>query len=384
MSTSLKRLLDAEAARTETPPAPVAAVVAGGQARVRRRRVLSVAAAAAAAVLAVAIPLGLSQGGSDDEPIKRPDPGWTQLDGPWTDLRSIHFGDATAPRPPGWNVEMLTSTRDSALYTSSTNGGRSFHLYELRRDESVRQIGSHLGGTLLADPTVQHVAWLDKAVGELVIYDTARGAVVARQAVGRIGAYVNAVDGDTVVYTDASQQTYVWRSDRTDPEPLDLSLPNKTFVADIGNDLLMVSNLRGRHDSYVVDGSGRRVITFPGPTVGEFDPSGRYMALTKLRPRWPEVVGWAVRAIDASKDTELTGYAGEIVQTSWDPSGPLILATVKHIDDNSVSPSDVLTFYRCDPATGDCGLIEGSRTTARVAAEPANFQGMLLLSTTAS
>jgi hypothetical protein len=43
---------------------------------------------------------------------------------------------------------------------------------------------------------------------------------------------------------------------------------------------------------------------------------------------------------------------------------------VKHIDEDSVSPGDVLTFYRCDPATGDCMLIEGSTTTGRVAAEP--------------
>src|SRR5262245_23049282 len=100
MSTSLKRLLEQEAARTEIPPAPLDAVVAGGRARVRRWRVVGVAAAAAVAVLAIAIPIGLSQGGSDDQPIERPEnTGWRQLDGPWTDLRLIHFGAATVSRP---------------------------------------------------------------------------------------------------------------------------------------------------------------------------------------------------------------------------------------------------------------------------------------------
>jgi len=382
MSTSLKRLLEAEAGRTEISPAPVAAVVAGGQARVRRRRILSVAVAAAAAVLAIAIPIGLSQGGSDDKPIKRPEIGCTQLDGPWTDRQGVHFGEATAPRPPGGDVEVLTSTRDSAVYTSSDPTGKYYRIYELRRDGSVRQIGAHRG-PLQADPTGRFVAWHDVAAGEIVVYDTVRRAEAGRQFVGRLGAFVNAVRGDTVVYTHASQ-TYVWRPARGDPEPLDVALPNGSFVADVGNDLLMVSNLAGSHESYMVDGTGRRLITFPVPTVGEFDPSGNYLALAELSPSFSDIIGWAVRDVGAPADTELTGYAGEIVQTSWDPSGSLILATVKHIDEDSVSPGDVLTFYRCDPATGDCMLIEGSTTTARVAAGPANFQMMLLLSTTPS
>jgi hypothetical protein len=190
MSTSLKRLLDAEAARSDVPPAPVHAVVAGGQARVRRWRIIALA---------------------DDQPIERPEePGWTQLDGPWTDLRSIHFGTATVSRPPGWNVEVLTSTRDSALYTSSNNGGRTYRLYELRPDESVSQIGSDVEGAPLADPMGSYVAWQDKSSGEIVVYDTSRHAEVARQPVERHLGLVNAVDGDTIFYSDASQ-TYAWR-----------------------------------------------------------------------------------------------------------------------------------------------------------------------------
>ncbi|HKE70580.1 MAG TPA: hypothetical protein VKB55_15070 [Nocardioidaceae bacterium] len=377
MSTSLKRLLEAEAARTEIPPAPVAAVVAGGQSRARRRRILTVAVAAAAAVLAIAIPIGLSRGGSDDKPIKRPEIGWTQLDGPWTDRRSIHFGDATAPRPPGWNVEVLTSTRDSALYTWSDTNGKNYRVYELRHDGSVSQIGSGVGGVPLADPTGSLVAWQDKAAGEVVVYDTSRHAEIGRQPVGPSGVLVNAVHGDTVVYTD--QQTYIWRPERGAPKPLNLTLPKWSFVSGVDGRLRVVSSLTGRGESYVLDESGRKVLTLPDATLAVFDPSGRYLALARLNPKYPVVMDWAIRAIGESKDTELAGYTGEIVQTSWDPSGSLVVRTVKQIDASMLRPKDEITFYRCDPAMGDCVLIEGSTTTAAAAPEPANLQNSLLL-----
>jgi hypothetical protein len=381
MSTSLKRLLEAEAARTEIPPAPVAAVVAGGQARARRRRILTVAVAAAAAVLAIAIPIGLSRGGSDDKPIKRPEIGWTQLDGPWTDRRSIHFGDATAPRPPGGDVEVLTSTRDSALYTWSEPNGKYYRLIELRRGGAVSQIDSGVAGVPLADPTGSLVAWHAKAAGEVVVYDTSRHAEVGRQRVGHSGVLVNAVDGDTVVYTDHSQQTYIWRPPHGDPEPLDLALPEWSFVSGVDDRLRVVSSLTGDGESYVVDESGRKVLTLPDATLAVLDPSGHYLALTRLNPKHAVVIGWAVRAVGASKDIELTGYAGEIVQTSWDPSGSLVVGTVKQIDASMLKPKDEITFYQCDPATGDCLLVEGSTTMAAAAPEPANVPFRPLLST---
>ena len=383
MSTSLKRLLDAEAARTEIPPPPVAAVVAGRQARVRRRRIIGVAVAAAvAAVLAIAIPLGVTKGGSDNDPIGPPDIGWRHLDGPWTDQRSIHFGDATAPRPPGWKVDTLTSTRDSALYTAPRKDGRGDRLYELRRDASVRQLSSHQVFTLRADPTGRYVAWQELQAKKivLVVYDTASAEVVARLPAGRAGVMVTAVDGDTVIYGDSSSpQIYVWHPDRGDPEPLGVTVPKRSFVADAGNGLLMISSTGGSRDSYVVDETGERVLTFSGPALGEFDPSGRYLALTKMS-RGQDVVGYAVRALDAAKDTELSGYDGDIVQASWDPSGSLVLATVEQLNDGLVPPDDELTFYRCEPATGGCALIEGSTTTVDAAPESANLQVILPLS----
>ena len=383
MSTSLKRLLDAEAARTEIPPPPVAAVVAGRQARMRRRRIIGVAVAAAvAAILAIAIPLGVTKGGSDNEPIGPVDIGWRQLDGPWTDQRSIHFGDATAPRPPGWKVDTLTSTRDSALYTAPRKDGKGDRLYELRRDGSVRQLSSHLH-SLRADPTGRYVAWQDVSADEvvLVVYDAARGEVVARRPVGSLGVFLMAVDGDTVIYRSlSSPQAWVWRPYQGDPEPLDLALPKGRFVVDAGNGLLMVGGTGRPRDSYVVDGAGRRVVTLSGPTLGEFDPSGRYLALTKVSRKGQDVVGYAVRAIDASTDTELSGYEGHIVQMSWDPSGSLVLATAEQLDDGLVRPDEKLTFYRCDPATGGCVLIEGSTTTVGAVPESANLQIILPLS----
>jgi hypothetical protein len=378
MSTSLKRLLDAEAARTDVPPAPVAAVVAGGQARVRRWRTVALAVAAAAAVLAIAIPVGSSRGGSDDQPTERPkEPGWSQLDGPWTDLRSIHFGAATVPRPPGWNVEVLTSTRDSALYASSSNNGwRTYRLYELRPDESVRQISSDVEGTPLADPMGSYVAWQDKSSGEIVVYDTSRHAEVARQPVERNLGSVNAVDGDTIFYSDASQ-TYAWRPAQGDPEPLGLSIPAGGIVSDVEDELRLVTTFTG--PSYVVDAADRRVVTFASPTLGEFDPSGRYLALAKLAPTRLDIIGWTIRAIDAPQDTDLTDYDGDIVQTWWDPSGSLVLGTVKRLEDDHVHPDDDMTFYHCDPATGDCELIDGSTTSADAAPSPANLQSYLPL-----
>lgn len=381
MSTSLKRLLDAEAARTEIPPPPVAAVVAGRRARLRRRRIIGVAVAAAvAAVLAIAIPLGVTKGGSDDEPIGPSGIGWGQLDGPWADQRSIHFGDVSAPRPPGWQVDVLTSTQHSALYTAPRKDGMGDRLYELRRDGSVRQLSSHRVFTLRADPTGRYVAWQELQAKEivLVVYDTARAKVVARQSGGRAGVMVTAVDGGTVIYGDSSSpQIYSWHPGRGDPEPLDVTVPKRSFVADAGNSLLMISSFGGPRDSYVVDGAGRRVATFSGPTLGEFDPSGRYLALTKISRKGQDVVGYAVRALDATTDTELSGYDGDIVQASWDPSGSLVLATVDQLHDGLVPPDDELTFYRCDPATGGCALIEGSTTTVDAAPESANLQVIL-------
>lgn len=384
MSTSLKRLLEQEAARTDIPPPPVDAVVTGGRARVRRWRVVCVAAAVAAAVLAIAIPIGLTQGGADDQPVKPPEQhGWRQLDGPWTDLRSIHFGAATVARPPGWNVEVLTSTRDSALYTTPINNGRWYQLLELRRDGTVSQIGDHVVGTLRADLTGSYVAWHDKAAGEIVVYDTSRQAEVGRRSAGRSGVLVHAVDGDTVIYTDHSGQTYTWRPAHGDPEPLDLAVPRMSFVSDFDDELRMVSSFTVRGGSYVVDGAGRRVASFADPAAGEFDPTGRYLALTTRSPARPEIARWAIRAVDASADTELTGYDGDIVQMSWDPSGSLVLGTVKHLD-TIVNPDDAMSFYACDPATGDCELISGSATTVDAAPLPANFQTHLVFAAVSS
>ncbi|HYJ69720.1 MAG TPA: hypothetical protein VEX15_18860 [Nocardioidaceae bacterium] len=69
MSTSLKRLLEQDAARTTVSPAPVDIVLAGGRARVRRRRIVGVAAAVVLALLAIAVPIGLTQNNSQDKPI---------------------------------------------------------------------------------------------------------------------------------------------------------------------------------------------------------------------------------------------------------------------------------------------------------------------------
>jgi hypothetical protein len=376
MTTSLKRLLEQEAARTDIPPAPVDAVVTGGRARVRRWRVVCVAAAAAAAVLSIAIPIGLTQGDSDNQPVEPPEKhGWRQMDGPWTDLRSIHFGAATVARPPGWNVEVLTSTRDSALYTTPINNGATYRLYEVRPDESVHAIGSDVIGTPFADPAGSYVAWQEKAAGEIVVYDTSRGSELARQSVGG-DAYVIAVDGDTVTYADADQ-TYTWRPGH-DPEWIDPSILNRGTVTDVDADLRLVSSLGGPGDSYVVDSVGRGALTLPGQVYGEFDPSGRYLALTRLTGPELEVADRFVRAVDTTEDTELTGYDGEIVQMSWDPSGSLVLGTVKH-SDTIVNPDDAMSFFACDPATGDCELIDGSTTTVDEAPLPANFDTYLQL-----
>ena len=73
MSTSLKKLMEADAQRP-VPPAPIDEVLAGGRSRLRRRRLVTVAAAAVVAVLAIAIPVALAGGDrSVDEPIERPE-----------------------------------------------------------------------------------------------------------------------------------------------------------------------------------------------------------------------------------------------------------------------------------------------------------------------
>jgi hypothetical protein len=72
MSMNLKQLMEDDAGRPVSP-APVDEVLAGGWSRVRRRRIVGAAAAAVAAVVAIAIPVGLSQNDSTDEPIDRPE-----------------------------------------------------------------------------------------------------------------------------------------------------------------------------------------------------------------------------------------------------------------------------------------------------------------------
>jgi hypothetical protein len=374
MSLNLKHLMEEDAGRPVSP-APVDDVLAGGRSRVRRRRIVAVAAAAVAAVLAIAIPVALLPGDSTDEPIERLErTEWSQLDGPWVDLRSIHVGDLTVPRPPGWNVDVLTSTQDSAVYWSSKRGGRVGVLTEVRTDGSVHRLGSDVLGPPFTDPTGSYVAW--RSTHEIVVYDTSTGSEVSRQPVGDDSA-VNAVDDGVVTYTDA-ERLYAWQPDQG--EPVEIDLPDTGFVSDVAGELRIVGSLSGRGEAYVVDGDGERVLTLEQPGYGEFDPSGRYIAVSyHYRADGREQAEFAVRAVDSESDTRLSGYDGDIYQISWDPSGVLILGTVAHFD-GIVNPDDELTFYACDPETGACGLIEGSTTTVAAAPMPANFATLLLWS----
>jgi hypothetical protein len=373
MSLNLKHLMEEDAGRPVSP-APVDDVLAGGRSRVRRRRIVAVAAAAVAAVLAIAIPVALLPGDSTDEPIERLErTEWSQLDGPWVDQRSIHVGDLSVPRPPSWNVDVLTSTQDSAVYWSSKSGGRVGVLTEVRADGSVHRLGSDVVGPPFTDPTGSYVAW--RSAREIVAYDTSSGSEVARQPVSDDSA-VNAVDDGVVTFTDA-ERLYAWQPDQG--EPVEVDLPDMGFVSDVAGELRIVGSLSGGGEAYVVDGDGERVLTLEKSGYGEFDPSGRYIAVSYYSADGLDSVGFAVRAVDSERDTQLTGYDGDIYQISWDPSGALILGTVPHFD-GIVNPDDEMTFYACDPETGACGLIEGSTTSVDAAPMPANFTSLLLWS----
>jgi hypothetical protein len=261
MSTELKQFLSREAGRIRPAPAPIDEMLADVRTQVRHRRQMATAAAAVLAVLAVAgsWAIGRLDGASSvDRPadVVPSESSW----GPFRAGDTIFVGDAAV-------IEKKLSDRfvavpDGVVYPT-TSGQIVFATVDGERSVIGRGAGTHPeppGQHLpepASDPSTGWVSWFEPAStgGEIVVYDTTRGAEIDRLDVGysgsrecstaRSGSYGPfAVDGETVYYCTAAGD-YAWR-------PTAGEAPRRIFPVD---------GLPGTSDDYLLDvRNGVRVV----------------------------------------------------------------------------------------------------------------------------
>jgi hypothetical protein len=191
---------------------PAAAVVARVLEHEPRRRYRTpwLATAAVATATAAVVAVGVTQLGGDDTGVTSGRPGrFTDREITYAEDSTIHYGDRTIDVAPH-EVRAFVATDDGFVLV---NGDDDVYFADGTGVERVGHVSGWAGDRLItAGAMGSYAAWIDG--GEVVVYDTARGAEALREPVPGDGSgSAVAVDGNRA-FVSTDNRVDAWDIDR--------------------------------------------------------------------------------------------------------------------------------------------------------------------------
>jgi hypothetical protein len=273
----LARRLKAEL--RHAPPVPHLAQQALGMARQRRRRMYGAVVAGTAAVVALAV-VGLYPGigggadrnGVDAAAVSDP---W----GPWIADGTLHVAGQEVAVP---DIQALVAVPSGAVYATET--GEVVWVRGEGTTETIGQAGSYV--ELVSDPDTGWVAWVEGNTDqrpELVVYDTASAAVLAKQLLAPSGARRGVLDegsqpisiDDGTVYYAAQDGDYAWAVGTSAPQRLTSS---SEYLVDHRAGVSVTRPAGSDDVVHVVHSEYEaKPVVIRGVDSGTLSPEGRYL-----------------------------------------------------------------------------------------------------------